>query len=305
MQDSDSTPWTPPPGCGDLPVESWQWIGGQGAGRGCTLSERVLGARLCSWHYICHSIYLSLLRILGNIFPLHRWEDQDGYPGSEWQKQVSDLRHSSSQNKLPVGGEQHRQLPSLGFQRQGNLCRPQQSQHAAKRCWHWSWIFKDAKKCSRKQRVPKRGPWEKHREKCFKRMAILVAENFLCGRNERCGETAGMEKAGWHHPAHPATSATILAQDSGCQWFNAFMSPPSFTWQALPSPCLPGGVFPGLLEICQIPPGMSSLSRSPQPDAISLDSNHPEFFYLFNIRPQWMNIQETFSGKDTEAEARI
>lgn len=39
-----------------------------------------------------------------------------------------------------------------------------------------------------------------------------------------------------------------------------------------------------------------------QPDVISLASEHPEIFDLFTLRPQWLNTQDTFSGKDAEME---
>lgn len=158
--------------------------------------------------------------------------------------------------------------PAWGSRGRDHPCRPQQSGNAARRRWPWSWILKDEEKCSRNQReekFPKKRQCEKSTEKCFRRMTVPVAENILCDTTLPSQPNL---PAPWHR--------TLAASNS--DYPLCLHVPPPFTWQAFPSPLLPGEVFPGLPEFCQIPPAMCSHSLPPRPDAISLDSEHPEFF---------------------------
>lgn len=250
--------------------------GSQGVGRSRALSEHLLCARLCNWHYTHHLIYsiYCYSKLFAIFFSLVQMRKSRWIP-RQWVAEAG-LRSASPppapQNKLPVGGEQHSPLPSVGFQRQGSSLQAT----AVRECCTeevaleldlegWGEMLQESKrgKVSQEETV-----WEKHREKCFRRMTVPVAENILCDTTLPS------------QPNLPAPWPRTLAA-SNSDYPLCLHVPPPFTWQALPSPLLPGEVFPGLPEFCQIPPAMCSHSLSPRPDAISLDSEHPEFF-LFN-----------------------
>ena len=161
----------------------------QGAGRSRTLSEHLLCARLCNWHYTRHLIYsiYCYSKLFAIFFPLYRWENRGGYPGSEWQKQVSDLRHPPTRTHKTSSqwvANSTARSPAWGSRGRDHPCRPQQSGSAARRSWPWSWILKDEEKRSRNQReekFPKQRQREKSTEKkCFRRMTVPVADNILC-----------------------------------------------------------------------------------------------------------------------------
>ena len=164
--------------------------------------------------------YLLLLKTLCNLLPSSRWENQGGYLGSEWQKQVSDLHHSHPKTNSQWVVNSTASSPVWASR--GRATASAQTMPVRER------LQREAGTGAEFCRMRRNAPCSKESKRFPSRDSVRRAQREKFQGNDISGGRAGMrglcwehrDGAGrWYHPALPAPNATTLAQDPSYQQF--------------------------------------------------------------------------------------
>lgn len=183
--------------------------GSQGVGRSRALSEHLLCARLCNWHYTHHLIYsiYCYSKLFAIFFSLVQMRKSRWIP-RQWVAEAG-LRSASPPprppKQAPSGWRTAQPAPQRGVPEAGIIPAGHSSQgmlHGGGGLGAGSW------------RMRRNAPGIKERKSFPRRDSVRKAQREMFQENDCSG---GREHLVWHHPALPAESASTLAQDPGCQ----------------------------------------------------------------------------------------